>query len=196
MHTVDELQEMMELRKQMEALQLRYKTILERPLKKGADTPPAAPPPAPEKPAPTPAAPAPTPVTPEPTPVVVTPTPTPDTPADKPAEAAPPAPAPDKPAAEAAAPSAPAAPPTPPTPPAPAGNQPKPGSLRDAITTVLKAADKPLNFDEIFAALEAGGHKLPEQKPKLMVRKTLFNKAAFTMVGKDKAGQGQYEAAS
>ncbi len=173
MHTVEELQEMMELRKQMEALQLRYAAILERPLKASGELPPAS---SPTAPATSSSAAAP--------PV-----------APSAVAAAPAAPVPEKPAATApAAPVAPAAPASSPTPPAaPAADAPKPGSLRESITAVLKAAGKPLSFDQIYAALEAGNYKLPEQKPKLVVRKTLFNKAAFAMVGKDKLGQGKYD---
>jgi len=174
MHTVEELQEMMELRKQMEELQARYEAILKRPLKDGEPAPAATPAPA--------AAPAPAPVA-APAPATKAP--------EAPAAAAPAPPAAPTPTA------APATPATPPAAPAAvAADKPKSGALKEAIAGVIQAAGKALTFDEIYAALEAGGHKLPEQKPKLVVRKTLFNKAAFKMVGKDKLGQGKYEVAS
>lgn len=221
MHTVEELQEMMELRKQMEALQARYETILKRPLKEDGAAPPAAPTPTPAAP-PTPAitpVPAPSappappsmrPVEPEKPAAAPAPSPAPATPpppAVIPAAAAPEKPAePEKPAAAPASPTpASATPETPPASPAPApaaaapaaapATAPKAGKLKESIQTVIREAGKALTFDEIYAALEAGGHELPEQKPKLVVRKTLFNKAAFKMVGKDKLGQGKYEVA-
>ena len=81
------------------------------------------------------------------------------------------------------------------TPASPPATAPKGGSLRDSIAAVIQAANKPLTFDEIYAELEAGEYKLPGNKPKLVVRKTLFDKAAFKIVGKDKLGQGKYEVA-
>jgi hypothetical protein len=221
MHTVEELQEMMKIREEMAVLQSRYEAILKRPLG-GASEPAPIAAPAPAAPTPAPAAiPVETPPVAAAAPVApVTPPVVPTAPATPPAAAPKTAPAKAEtisvaPKADKAAPIRinPTAASTPvPTPPpvstpatataaavpssAPSPSAPQGGSLRDSISTVILAAGKPIAFDEIYAALEAGGYTLPEQKPKLVVRKTLFNKAAFTMVGKDKLGQGQYEVAA
>lgn len=204
MHTVEELQEMMKLRQQMEVLQARYAAILKRPLE---NAPPASPSPqatapiaeeaaAPEQPSvASPATPAT--VTPPPAPAAAATAtvsvPEPPTPkvAVKPKN-------PDvKPKAKPAAPTPTV---TPKAVPKAASTAPKAstaasggGGLQEAIAGLMREAGKPLAFDEIYAGLEASGYALPEKKPKLVVRKTLFKKSVFKMVGKDKMGQGKYE---
>lgn len=44
---------------------------------------------------------------------------------------------------------------------------------------VINASGKALAFDEIYAGLESGGYTLPAEKPKLVVRKILFNKTVI-----------------
>ncbi len=219
MHTIEELQEMMELRKQIDELQARYEAIYKRPLEESAApdrsaiTPPTA---AQQEPKPTvvtpalpsseknpaPAAATLAPVAKESQPVkILKPVPKlePLSPpraqpvevaakAPSPAKPVTPPPSPVKPVAESPEPKA-AAPVVPKTPEA----KPTGGSLKDSVAKVIKAAGKPLAFDDIYSALEQGGYKLPEKKAKLVVRKVLFDKSFFKMVGKDKAGQGLYE---
>jgi hypothetical protein len=202
MHTVDELQEMMELRKEMAKLQARYAEILDRPQQLSSEPVPvivvkpvAAPPANPTVTLPPSTA---------PQPVV-------QTKVARPVDVPVPVAAEIKVVAPKSAPVAPpqvapvvAAAPTPvpevitPTPPVTAAVASAPtggGSVRESIVAVINASGKALAFDEIYAGLEAGGYKLPAEKPKLVVRRTLFNKAVFNMVGKDKHGQGQYEVA-
>ncbi|MBA4386492.1 MAG: hypothetical protein C0404_00845 [Verrucomicrobia bacterium] len=56
-----------------------------------------------------------------------------------------------------------------------------PKSLKDAIVEILSGTDKPLSFEKIYERLEASGFPLPAEKPKLMVRQVLFNRAVFTV---------------
>ncbi len=254
MHTVEELEEMVQIRKEMETLQLRYNEILnrslddagsaiappaietaapvasaapemaQRPATREAPTPVApielpepTPEPAPE-PTPTPVAPielaeptpAPTPI-PAPAPTVtLEPPPTPMAPPVQ-ASKAPPPPLPVLPsvkrsvsppptvvvpASKRAARTAPGPTVTPAPKAAPAASGANGGSLRESILAVLRASGTPLSFDEIYAGLEAGEYTLPPEKPKLVVRRILFNKTAFKMVSKDKLGQGKYEVAA
>ena len=231
-HTLDELQEMMEIRKKIEALQARYEEITMRPLMKVdvitpkevavSPTPPqpvlrpvkpapavtSTPEPAPKPPEPTPAPivpaaaalktvtpPIPTPPAAAPAVIPVTPIPTIPTP---PATVVQPSPSPLPPAATA--PAAPAAPsvtlakvqPAPPMAAATKGAE-KSSGISNSIAAVITASGKALTFDEIYSLLEEGNYTLPSQKPKLVVRRALFIKANFKMVGKDVQGQGKYE---
>ena len=85
----------------------------------------------------------------------------------------------------------PAAPPPPGDSPAPAvATAPTPSAtgvlagmkLEDALSVVLKKADRPLRFEEIYKELEQGGAALPPDKPMLVVRRTLFNERRFKTV--------------
>jgi len=228
-HTLDELQEMMEIRKKIEALQARYEEITMRPLMKVdvitpkeatvSPTPPqpvlrpvkpalavtSTPEPAPKTPDPTPAPivpaaaapktitpPIPTPPVAAPAVIPVTPTPTITTP---PVTVVQPSPSPLPPVA-----TAPAAPsvtlakvqPAPPVAAAAKGAE-KSSGISNSIAAVITASGKALTFDEIYSLLEEGNYTLPSQKPKLVVRRALFIKANFKMVGKDVQGQGKYE---
>ena len=64
-----------------------------------------------------------------------------------------------------------------PVPPAP--KDPASMTLKDHIADVLAKAGKPLQFEEIYKRLEEGKSPLPKDKPKLVVRQVLYNKAAF-----------------
>jgi hypothetical protein len=52
-------------------------------------------------------------------------------------------------------------------------------TLKDHVADVLAKAGKPLSFEEIYKRLEDGKIPLPKDKPKLMVRQILYNKALF-----------------
>ena len=52
-------------------------------------------------------------------------------------------------------------------------------TLKDHIVDVLAKAGKPLPFEEVFKRLEDGQCPLPKDKPKLVVRQILYNKAFF-----------------
>jgi len=55
--------------------------------------------------------------------------------------------------------------------------------LRDAINKVIMSAGKPLDFETIFSGLQRDGVTLPPEKPKLYVRRVLYEKDWFE-VGK------------
>ena len=68
--------------------------------------------------------------------------------------------------------------------------EPKPSEAKDGMKTsdklsaILKDAGKPMSFDKIYDALEKSGYGLPKDKPKLVVRKVLYNPKNFKRVGK------------
>lgn len=51
--------------------------------------------------------------------------------------------------------------------------------LKERIITILLSAGKPLSFEKVYELLEADGHPMPSDKPKLKVRQTLYNKDHF-----------------
>lgn len=55
--------------------------------------------------------------------------------------------------------------------------------IRQRIYAVLNASDKPMDFERIYKALEAEGKGLPEDKPKLVVRKILYGTPGFQSSG-------------
>lgn len=55
--------------------------------------------------------------------------------------------------------------------------------LRDAINKIIITAGEPLDFESIFSCLQREGVSLPAEKPKLYVRKVLYEKDWFE-VGK------------
>jgi hypothetical protein len=176
MYTTEELAQMLEIRKQMDALQQRYDAIVtaaaaRRAAAHGTPAPAAAAPPSavPKPEAPAHAAPRPD-----------------ATKAEAPKPAAPnPGPAGDEPAkagaAKADAPS-PDAPPASVPKPDTAGDKSKGGSLQDATVAVLKAAGTPLDFESVFKKLEEAGAPLPAEKPKLVLRRILYDKNTFDVV--------------
>jgi hypothetical protein len=163
MFSTEELAQMLEIRKQMDHLQHRYDAIVKAAHARLAAAPGGA------------AAPAPKPDTPgreEPRPAIP--------------QAAAPAPAPAKSDAAGAGasktePERPAAPSAPALKGSPAAEA-KGGSLKDAVVAVLKAADAPLDFETVFQKLEEAGAPLPEEKPKLVLRRILYDKNAFDIV--------------
>ena len=52
-------------------------------------------------------------------------------------------------------------------------------TLKDHVVEVLSKVGKPLPFEEVYKRLEEGGAPLPPEKPKLVVRQILYNKALF-----------------
>ena len=52
-------------------------------------------------------------------------------------------------------------------------------NVRHTLVRILTESAKPLPFDKIYASLESTGTKLPSEKPKLVVRKLLYDKALF-----------------
>jgi len=52
-------------------------------------------------------------------------------------------------------------------------------TLKDHVVDVLEKAGKALPFEEVYKRLEEGGAPLPKEKPKLVVRQILYNKALF-----------------
>lgn len=55
-------------------------------------------------------------------------------------------------------------------------------TLKDHAVAVLSAADSALPFEEIYKRLEESGAPLPKDKPKLVVRQILYNKALFQVM--------------
>ena len=51
--------------------------------------------------------------------------------------------------------------------------------MKDRVTVILGKADKPMDFEKIYAALTGDGHPMPKDKPKLVLRKVLQNKDLF-----------------
>ena len=205
MFTTVELSQMLDIRKQMDELQARYDTIIKTAEARivgtapatvpGASMPPAHPVPKPEvKPTavePTPAAPKPVPA--EPTPSApshaVTPASKPELKAEsKPsvtAHAAVPA---EKPAAVEAKSAETVTEPKPttvskaPKPDAGPDEEKKDGDLRDCLIGVLKQAAAPMEFEAIFKKLEERGAPLSMEKPKLLLRRMLFDRNTFDVV--------------
>lgn len=54
-------------------------------------------------------------------------------------------------------------------------------SLEMAIAVVLRETGKPMTFEAIFKRLEEGKAKIPSGKPKLAVRRALFNRNLFVV---------------
>ncbi|MFC1497303.1 hypothetical protein ACFLS1_02370 [Verrucomicrobiota bacterium] len=52
-------------------------------------------------------------------------------------------------------------------------------SLRGRVMAVFAEAGKPLNFEQVFARLQEDGLPLPVAKPKLVVRKVLYDENTF-----------------
>jgi len=55
-------------------------------------------------------------------------------------------------------------------------------TLKDHVVAVLSAADTALPFEEIYKRVEENGAPLPKEKPKLVVRQVLYNKALFQVM--------------
>jgi hypothetical protein len=56
-------------------------------------------------------------------------------------------------------------------------------ALRDHIMRVLRQATVPLDFEAVFKKLEESGAPLPGEKPKLLLRRLLYDKNVFNVVG-------------
>jgi len=54
--------------------------------------------------------------------------------------------------------------------------------LENSIIGIMKTKNEPMSFEEIYAALEKSGISLPADKPKLVVRKLLYNPKRFVTV--------------
>jgi hypothetical protein len=73
--------------------------------------------------------------------------------------------------------------------PADANAQPKPAEaeslarheLKDAVIAVLRETGKPMTVEAIHNRLRERGARVPSDKPKLALRKILFNKDLFTV---------------
>lgn len=192
MNTTEEIQELLAIRKQMDALQARYDAILARThVRPASSAPSPGTAPVESMPEPKPAVPVPVAVPVikpvetvppsqksviPPVPVLKSPVAT-ATPAPGPLAPAipvlkPPSPLPDlKPCQDAV--KAPAALAT------PAADAAGLSSLESAIIKVMTEKGLPMGFDAIYAALEKSGAPLPADKPKLVVRKILFNARRF-----------------
>ena len=72
----------------------------------------------------------------------------------------------------------PAAPPRPTVPPKDPANM----TLKDHVVDVVTKAGKPLTFEDVYKRLEEKKAPLPADKPKLVVRQMLYNKALFQVV--------------
>lgn len=55
--------------------------------------------------------------------------------------------------------------------------------LRASIADMLNASGKPMTFDNIYAEMESSGVSLPASKPKLVVRKVLYDAKYFESSG-------------
>lgn len=51
--------------------------------------------------------------------------------------------------------------------------------LVDAVKRIVAAAGAPLGFNEIYERLEKAGVPLPKDKPKLLLRRILYNRKMF-----------------
>jgi len=54
--------------------------------------------------------------------------------------------------------------------------------LETVIVGLLKSKNEPMGFEEIYTALEKNGTALPKDKPKLVIRKLLYNPKKFAPV--------------
>jgi len=172
MLSVEELQEMVDVRKKIDKLLLRYNELMGR--HTGAATMGASASPEPQKKVPE-----------SPAPVVEEKAPEPPKPVEEKKAPEPPAPAEEKksPVEEKKAepPSEKKDDPAKADTPAAA---PAAGGITNAekVRAILKAAGKPLSFEEVYAALEKSEYDLPATKPKLVIRKVLYNPAnSFTI---------------
>ena len=52
-------------------------------------------------------------------------------------------------------------------------------TLKESVRDALLKSGKPVSFDEIYRQLEANGAPLPADKPKLALRKVLYNRQQF-----------------
>ncbi len=173
MLSVEELAELVELRREMERIQGRYNALVSK-LRGTGTTMPSVDPVVAAAVAPKAVSSAAAAVAPPPTPA----------PAPAPAAAPGPAPTPVAPkTAPASAPSAPA-PAAPPkvAVPAPSSSDDK-VTVSDRCRTILAAAPEAgLSFEQIYTALEGDGHPMPESKPKLQVRAILQKNDDFEVV--------------
>ena len=190
MLTLEELTELVALRTQMDTLQTRYNALTNKLRQSGTTMPDystdeaaAAPPPLA---APAPVV-APT-LAPTPTPVaapVAAPVPAP-VPAPVMAPAAPPKPAPRSvlsamPAAARTPPAPVAVPPAPLPVAAPAAGK---LTITERCTAILAGTEAGLTFEQIYTALQADGHPMPPERPKLKVRAILQKKSEIFAVNK------------
>ncbi|MBN1558128.1 MAG: hypothetical protein JW951_08280 [Lentisphaerae bacterium] len=53
------------------------------------------------------------------------------------------------------------------------------GTLKEEICSILRAGSGPLTFEDIYEGLESRGAPLPDEKPKLVVRKLLYDRGTF-----------------
>lgn len=65
---------------------------------------------------------------------------------------------------------------------------PAAGGMTNAekVRAILTAAGKPLSFEEVYTALEKSEYELPATKPKLVIRKVLYNPANSFHINKGK----------
>lgn len=60
------------------------------------------------------------------------------------------------------------------------------GSIRERIATAIAKAQRPLSFEEIYAALETDGYQMPPRNPQDVVRRVLENPELFTKDGNNR----------